>query len=159
MQRMIRGLGAAALLALAAAGCRDRPEPEAGAAEAQGAAEATEPAPPTLVEIMRGLETDMERVAHGIWVADFDSIAAGAGAVADHPQVGPEERTEIVGILGEGAAGFREADMLVHNTAVTLAERARTEDLPGVLDALTELQAGCVSCHTGYRATLQAARQ
>ena len=160
-----RRFAAAALAVIAVAACQDRPEPEAGEAEAAEAtpapdsAGAREATPPTLVEIMRGLETDMERVAHGIWLADFDSIAAGARAVADHPQVGPEERAGILGTLGDGAAGFREADMRVHDTAVTLAERAGAENLPGVLDALTELQAGCVACHAGYRATLQAARQ
>lgn len=112
-------------------------------------------AQPTLVEIMQQLETDMERVAHGVWVADFDSIAVGAQAIADHPKVGPEERAQIMEVLGERASGFRQADMLVHNTAVELTEQARAEQMGGVLDALTRLQAGCVSCHTGYRASIQ----
>lgn len=150
MPRVVRGaLGL--LLAVAMAAC------DAGAGEADTAA--APDAPPSLVEIMRQLEVDMERVAHGVWVADFDSIAAGAGAIADHPQVGPEERAEILGILGDGAAGFREADVRVHDTAVALGDRARAGDLAGALDALTRLQQGCVSCHTGYRAAIQAARQ
>lgn len=112
-------------------------------------------AQPSLIEIMQGLEIDMDRVAHGVWVADFDSIAAGARAVADHPKVGPAERAEIFEVLGERAAGFRQADMLVHNTAVELAEKARAGDMGGVLDAMTRLQAGCVACHAGYRAPIQ----
>lgn len=152
MHRRTRSFAVALLAAALAAACQAEPEPPAAGPDN------TTDGPPTLVEIMRQLEVDMERVAHGIWVADFDSIAAGARAIADHPQVGPEERAEILGILGESGAGFREADMAVHNTAVQLEERARAGDLAGVLDALSELQAGCVSCHTGYRATLQAAR-
>ena len=113
------------------------------------------PTQPTLVEIMQQLEVDMERVAHGVWLARFDSIAAGAQAVADHPKIGPEERAQIMEILGEGAEGFRQADMLVHNAAVELADRARAGEMGGVLDALTRLQAGCVACHTGYRASIQ----
>lgn len=101
----------------------------------------------------------MDRVAHGVWVADFDTIAGGAQAVADHPRVGPDERARILEILGPGGVGFRQADLAVHNTAVELTERARARDMPGVLDALARLQQGCVACHTGYRETLQAARQ
>ena len=147
--RAALGLAVAAGLALAAHGAVDR----ADASETDTASART--TQPTLVEIMRQLEVDMERVAHGVWLADFDSIAAGAQAIADHPKVGPEERAEIVGILGERAGGFRQADMLVHNTAVELAENARAEELGAVLDILTRLQAGCVACHTGYRAPIQ----
>ena len=113
------------------------------------------PTQPTLVEIMQQLEVDMERIAHGVWLSDFDSIAAGAQAIADHPKVGPEERAQIVEVLGDRAAGFRQADMRVHDTAVELAEQARAEAMGGVLDVLTRLQAGCVACHNGYRAPIQ----
>lgn len=130
-----------------------------GTDQASDSGAAAEPGPPTLIEIMQGLEVDMERVAHGVWVADFDSIAAGARAVADHPQVGADERARIAEVLGAGMAGFRQADLAVHDTAVALEARARSRDMPGVLTTLTGLQEGCVACHTGYRDTLRAARQ
>lgn len=120
---------------------------------------ASDEAAPSLLEIMQQLEVDMARVAHGVWVEAYDSIAVAARAVADHPQVGPEERAEILGILGEGGVGFRQADMAVHDTALELAERAEAGDMPGVLATLSRLQEACVSCHIGYRATLQEARR
>jgi cytochrome c556 len=147
-----RSLAVLAALGVLAAGCAG-PEDGSGAraADAEGA--------PNLVEIMQQLEADMARIGHGVWVEDFDSIAAAARAVADHPEVGPGERAEILGILGDRGAGFRQADMSVHDTAVELAERADAGDMAGVLAALSRLQQECVSCHIGYRATLQAARR
>lgn len=154
MRGFVRRAGSLLALMVLVSACGDTAGDEAGATQAVGT-----DAPPSLVEIMQQLEVDMDRVAHGVWVADFDSIAAGARAVADHPTVGPDERAEIMEILGERGAGFRAADMAVHDTAVELAERARAEDMSAVLGALTRLQEGCVACHTGYRATLQAARK
>ena len=155
MRTSNHALASALILAFAGLACGDT----AGAPPESQADTAATAGPPTLVEIMRQLEVDMTRVAHGVWVADFDSIAAGAGAIADHPTVGPAERAEIMGILGDRGPGFAEADRRVHDIAVELAERARAGDMGGVLESLGDLQAGCVACHAGYRATIQAARQ
>ena len=133
-------------------GCGEGDEPR-GNAQTEADAEGQ----PTLVEIMRGLEADMARLAHGVWVADFDAVAEAAQAVADHPQVGPDQRTRILTVLGEDGAGFRQADMRVHNLAIELGERARTRDTPAILESLARLQTACVSCHTAYRERLQAA--
>ena len=157
MEDSIRRTVAASLAAVLFVACSDG---SAGAAE--GAAEevaADTSGAPSLVAIMQQLEVDMERVAHGIWVEDYDSIAAGAQAIADHPKVGPEERAEIMAILGDRGAGFREADMRVHDTSVELAEAARARSMSDVLDVLSRLEAGCVACHTGYRAPIQEGRQ
>lgn len=151
-RRVMVAVLAILLVAVSAIGCAD-------AGDQVEASEQVADAAPTLVEIMQQLETDMERVAHGVWIAEFDSIVAGGQAIADHPQVGPDERTEIMDILGERGAGFREADMAVHNTALELTERAHAEDLPGVLETLSRLQEQCVACHVAYRSTLQTARQ
>ena len=131
----------------------------AGGEAAQEAASDSAPEAPSLVAIMQQLEVDMERVAHGVWVEDYDSIAAGAQAIADHPKVGAEERAEIMGILGDRGAGFREADMRVHDDAVALAGAARARSMGEVLDTLTRLQAGCVACHTAYRQPIQEGRE
>lgn len=141
----------ALMVGAAIAGCNGAPDRPDGAEEESPA--------PSLLEIMRQLEVDTERVAHGIWMADYDSIAVVAQAIADHPQVGPEERAEILGILGEGAAGFRQADVYVHDTALEVVDAAGGSAMPAVLAGFNRLQEGCVACHTGYRSTIQAARQ
>ncbi|NIP79879.1 MAG: cytochrome c [Gemmatimonadetes bacterium] len=169
---MTRSSWAAALaLTALAAGCgpgddRDgdaretRRAPTAGPAAVDSAVADSGPAeaeaPPTLRGIMLQLQADMGRVSRGIWAGRFDSVAAAAQAIADHPRVGPRERTAIVETLGDRAAAFQAADAAVHDAAVVLAEQARAGDITGVMEALARLQDGCVACHTGFRDVLRA---
>ncbi|MFW6201446.1 MAG: hypothetical protein ACOC8B_02640 [Gemmatimonadota bacterium] len=112
----------------------------------------------TLRAIMVGLERDMQRVAHGIWVEDFDTIQAAAGAIADHPTVTEQERRWIFGVLGEDAGGFRQADLYVHDTGLELEDAAARADMADVLEAYDRLVRGCVACHREYREPIQNAR-
>lgn len=151
-------------LALAAGAC-DAPEDTApdnadGVTRdvAQGAADsttATRAALPTLFSIMLGLQGDMGRVSHGLWLEQYDSIAAAARAVADHPAIPPEEGQKIAGVLGDDMARFQAFDQTVHDLAVRMAEAADARDMAGVMEADAALRDGCVACHTEFRTRLR----
>lgn len=111
---------------------------------------------PGLFGIMAGLETDMAQISRGLWLEDFDTIAAGADAVADHPRVPPEEFQRISSVLGEEMPSFGGMDTRVHDLAVRLAEEARGGQLGVVLSIDAELRQACVSCHATFRERLRA---
>ena len=108
-----------------------------------------------LKHIMVDLGEQMHTVQTGLWAEDFDAIAAGARAVADHPHVSPEELKRIQGALGSDFASFAAADHLVHDGAVRLTEAAGSRDLDATLREVASLQDGCVACHTQFRVRLQ----
>lgn len=117
----------------------------------------TRAALPGLFEIMNGLEADMARVGRGLWQEALDTVAAGAVGVAEHPALPADEAARIASVLGDEMAAFGAMDTRVHDLAVTLAERAGSGDLSGVLASEAELRQACVGCHTAFRARLRAA--
>lgn len=154
-------LAGAAVLTLGAAACdssedvsRDTPN-EAVQGAGDTAAAATRAALPSLFGIMLGLQGDMSRIDRGLWVERYDSIAAAARAVADHPAIPPEEAQKIADVLGEDMARFQALDQTVHDLAVRMAEAARSQDMEEILDADAALRDGCVECHTAFRTRLR----
>ncbi len=110
---------------------------------------------PGLLGIMTGLETQMAQISRGLWLENFDTIAAGADAVANHPRVPPEEFQRISSVLGEEMSSFGGMDTRVHDLAVRLGEEARGGQLGAVLSADAELRQACVSCHSTFRERLR----
>ncbi len=128
----------------------------AAGASLGGAALAGEPPqeeqdPGDLKHIMVALGDQMTRAQAGLWVEDYEAIAAAARAVAEHPHVSPEERARVQAALGADFADFAQADRKVHDSAVRLAEAADTQSAESTLGELLEVQSGCVACHTQFR--------
>ena len=134
------------------AGC----DAEAPAPDSASDAAATEsPDPGLLRSIMLGLGVDMDEISRGLWLDDLAAVELAARAIAEHPHVSDSERMRIQGVLGANVAQFIQGDRHVHDTAVRLSEAAAARDLTGTLDALSELQAGCVACHQDFRERLR----
>lgn len=110
---------------------------------------------PGLFSIMVGLQGDMARVSRGLWLENFDTIGAGADAVADHPRVPQEEFQRISEILGSDMTRFGAMDQEVHDLAVELSDAAGRGALEEVLAIEAELRQGCVSCHSAFRERLR----
>jgi cytochrome c556 len=107
-----------------------------------------------LKAVMAGIAADMDSVHAGIWVEDLAQVERAATSIANHPHVSATERTRIQQILGADFQGFVAGDKRVHDAAVNLAAAAAANDLADVLPALGELESGCVSCHSSFRARL-----
>ncbi len=107
-----------------------------------------------LKTIMVGLGEDMAKLNMGLWLEDFGAVTTAATAIADHPHVSADERQRLQAILGKDFGSFAAADGAVHDQAVNLAKAATAKDLDLTVQRLAELQTGCVSCHTGFRARL-----
>lgn len=137
-------------------------QPTAGQPAAEGSAPqeptesaATRAALPGLFAIMLELQGDMGRVSRGLWLEAYDTIAAGAQAIADHPQIPPDEAATIADVLGPDMARFKTLDTRVHDLSVELAEAARAGDMATVLARDAELRQGCVECHSAFRERLR----
>lgn len=169
--RLRSAVVAAGILALPACG-QSGPEgtPAGGAPSSSGggspagtAASDTAPTPstrfalPGLFSIMAGLQGEMARVSRGLWLEDFDTVAAGADGVANHPRVPPDEFRRISGVLGEEMSRFGGMDGRVHDLAVRLGEEAGAGDLEAVLSTDAELRRACVACHSAFRERLREA--
>ncbi|MDT8340666.1 MAG: hypothetical protein RQ751_04065 [Longimicrobiales bacterium] len=112
---------------------------------------------PGLFDVMWGLESDMATVSRGLWMENFDTIHAGARAVADHPTLPPDEVERVAGVLGDEMAAFKAMDTHVHDLSVDLGDAAAAGDLARVLRLDAEIRAGCVSCHVTFRERLRQA--
>lgn len=110
---------------------------------------------PGLFSIMAGLEGAMAELDRGLWAERFDTIQAGARAVADHPAIPADEAERIRSVLGDDMARFQELDRTVHDLAVRIAEGAEREAFGAVMDAQADLRRGCVTCHSEFRERLR----
>lgn len=162
---MIHRSGFSAILVLTVVGaagvsCAEPPENrERTSAEADAAIPTTgspEAAPtraalPGLFDIMLGLQRDMARIDRGLWLAQFDTVAAGAESIATHPQVQADELKVVRAALGDEVIRFKELDTRVHDLAVQLERDAEAADMEAVLATHAELRNGCIACHQTFR--------
>jgi hypothetical protein len=130
-----------------------RPPAEEEDGAARTPSESTVPANLPLKEIMRGLETDLADLAHGIWTEDPAVSGAAARRIALHPKVIPEQMAAIQASLMDEFPAFVQQDLGVHDAAVGFAEAARPPVGTAELFAIyLRIQQGCMSCHSAFRA-------
>ncbi len=104
--------------------------------------------------IMQTMSTDVAGLLSALWFEDYPEVAARADAIADHAPLSPDERDRIQAELGPEMEAFQELDEAVHLAAVRVREAAEAERVDELLDGLSEMQRGCVSCHTRFREVL-----
>ena len=151
MHKNLRRIIAIAALAMIGSSCAEAPE-ETAPSEPDSAASAR-PSNLPLREIMRGLETDLAAVAHGIWIGDHEVVRTAANRIAEHPRVIPEQVAVIQAALGDEFPAFVQQDKAVHDAALELVEAVdssrTTSELFGIFAGV---QQGCMSCHSGFQA-------
>lgn len=105
--------------------------------------------------IMQQLSADMAGLSQAIWFEDYDAMIASAAAVAEHPHISGEETARIEAELGSELATFEEMDHAVHEASERLYQAAEAREIGEVLDLFSEVQRGCVACHTEFRERLR----
>lgn len=105
--------------------------------------------------IMQRLSTDMAGLAQAIWFEDYGAMTTVSAAVADHTHISDEELQRIEAELGAEMTTFNEMDEAVHEASVRLHNAAANQQLDQVLDLFSEVQRGCVACHTEFRERLR----
>lgn len=140
-------LGAAILLA-----CNG---PPGDARVADSAAPAGAETPQVLRPIMQHLAVDMSGLAGALWMENYDEMAARSAAIAGHNEISPAELQRIERILGRETPAFDSVDMQVHLAAERMHAAAQAKNLDAFLTAYSDVQRGCTSCHTQFRARLR----
>lgn len=106
---------------------------------------------PTLQEIMQGLRDNLVDITDGLLADDFELVARGATAIADHPRIPPAEVQLVAEELGTEMAVFKQLDTLVHDLSLEIETAARSLDRDAALSNYQRMLDSCVACHVAYK--------
>jgi len=104
-----------------------------------------------LIPMMRLLLADMQKIDKGIYTETYSTIADGAGSIADHPGMTPQDKKLIKNTLGKEMPKFVSMDMTVHHHADSIKTAAKQQNMSEVLRHYRIVQQGCVDCHSTFR--------
>jgi hypothetical protein len=105
----------------------------------------------TLKGIMQALRQDFLDVSDGFLLDDFDKVADGALAIAEHPRIPDEQAQRVADELGPEMAVFKNFDVQVHELSLELYKAAQEGDRVAALAAYQGMFAACIDCHAAYR--------
>ena len=105
----------------------------------------------SLKGIMQGLLDDTKMITEGIFLENYSMIEQGAKQIAQHPQVPMETRKKLLKVLGSEMGQFKGFDMKVHNTAVSIAQAAKDNNMEAILSNYHQLIDGCQYCHESFK--------
>ena len=111
----------------------------------------------TLKEIMQELRRDFLEVSDGFLLDDFDRVAEGALAIAEHPRIPPEQVERVAAELGPEMPVFKNFDVQVHELSLELYKAAKDGDRAAAIAAYQGMVAACFDCHAAYRERVAAA--
>ena len=110
------------------------------------------PSDNALVDIMRGLETDLAEVAHGLWTQERQTVKSAAMRIAEHPKVTPDQLAAIKEELGSEMGSFAQFDGIVHDTSIELADAVDAEmGIQELFEIYHRIEVGCISCHATFQ--------
>jgi cytochrome c556 len=105
----------------------------------------------TLKAIMQELRQNFLDVSDGFLLDDFDKIAEGALAIAEHPRIPADQVQRVAEELGPEMAVFRNFDVQVHELSLELYNAAKEQDRDASVSAYQSMVAACFACHSAYR--------
>ena len=105
----------------------------------------------SLKEIMQGLRNNLVEISDGLLVDDYDKIARGAIAIAEHPRIPAAQVQLVARELGEKMPAFKRIDTLVHDLALEIDVAAKARDRNAAISGYAQLIEGCFACHATYK--------
>lgn len=106
---------------------------------------------PDLKSIMQDLRNDSVQIMDGLLVDDFESVAAAAVRIAEHPQIPASQVALVAAELGKEMPSFKQLDTLVHDLAVSIQSAANDKDGGRATADYQQMLDGCLTCHAAYR--------
>lgn len=113
----------------------------------------------TLKEIMQELRRNFLEVSDGFLLDDFDRVADGALAIAEHPRIPPQQIQRVANELGPEMPVFKNFDVQVHELSLEIYKAAKDRDRAAAIAAYQGMVAACFDCHAAYRERVAAALQ
>ena len=111
----------------------------------------------TLKEIMQELRRNFLEVSDGFLLEDFDRVADGALAIAEHPRIPREQIERVANELGPEMPVFKNFDVQVHELSLEIYKAAKDRDRAAAIAAYQGMVAACFDCHAAYRERVAAA--
>ncbi len=105
----------------------------------------------TLKTIMQELRQNFLDVADGFLLDDFDRVAEGALAIAEHPRIPAGQARRVAEELGPEMAVFKNFDVQVHEQSLELYKAATEADRDAAVAAYQRMVKACFDCHFAYR--------
>ncbi len=105
----------------------------------------------TLKEIMQELRRNFLEVSDGFLLDDFDRVADGALAIAEHPRNPPQQIQRVANELGPEMPVFKNFDVQVHELSLEIYKAAKDRDRAAAIAAYQGMVAACFDCHAAYR--------
>jgi len=105
----------------------------------------------SLKEIMQGLRNDVVDISDGLLTDDFEIVARGAIAIAEHPHI-PAAQVQLVSQeLGAEMPAFKQFDTVVHDLSLVIHAAAEAHDRDAAAMAFHQMLDGCLACHAAYK--------
>lgn len=105
----------------------------------------------TLKGIMQALRQNFLDVSDGFLLDDFDKVADGALAIAEHPRIPDDQAKRVADELGPEMPVFKNFDVQVHELSLELYKAAQDGDRVAALAAYQGMFAACIDCHAAFR--------
>jgi cytochrome c556 len=105
----------------------------------------------TLKLIMQELRQNFVDVSDGFLLDDFDKVAEGALAIAEHPRIPAEQVQLVADELGAEMPVFKNFDVQVHELSLEMYKAAKERDRDAAVAAYQSMVTACFDCHSAYR--------
>ena len=113
--------------------------------------------PQTLKAIMTELRQNFLDVSDGFLLDDFDKVAEGALAIAEHPRIPASQAQLVADALQAEMPVFKNFDVQVHELSLEIYKAAKEGDQVAALAAYHGMVSACIDCHTAFRERVAAA--
>ena len=110
-----------------------------------------------LKNIMQGLRDGLVDITDGLLTGDFDRVATGATAVAEHPTIPATQVKLVAAELGAEMPAFKQLDTQVHDFALEIRAAARAGDHGAAASSYQRMVTHCFACHQIYKERVAAA--
>lgn len=104
-----------------------------------------------LQEIMQGLRDNIVEISDGLLTDDYALVARGAMAIAEHPQIPPEQVQLVAQELGPEMPAFKQFDVRVHDLSLEISAAASAGDRATAIIGFQQMIEGCFACHAAYK--------
>ena len=105
----------------------------------------------TLKLIMQELRQNFVDVSDGFLLDDFDKVAEGALAIAEHQRIPAEQVRLVADELGAEMPEFKNYDVQVHELSHEMYKAAKERDRDAAVAAYQGMVAACFDCHSAFR--------
>jgi len=113
----------------------------------------------TLKEIMQGLRNNLVDISDGLLMDDFERVARGAVAIAEHPRIPAAQVQLVAQELGPEMMAFKQLDTRVHDLSLEISAAARALDRGAAMSGYQRMIEGCFACHDAYKERVAAILQ